>query len=229
MKFYKHYSFDLWLTLIKSNPNFKEKRTLFFYEHYNFLKKSLPEVTTIFRKVDLMCNAINEKTGKSIDSSEMYLMVISIINDYTSAFDDIDMDYIARKMENLLFEYMPLAYCSETASVLQRLKEKEGNTLNILSNTGFIPGKLLRNVLNHIGIDIYFDFQMYSDEVGLSKPNKELFELMVDKITKNRGITLSDIMHIGDNPRADVFGANSVGIHSLLINSNNKSITTLIS
>ncbi|RZL31784.1 MAG: HAD family hydrolase, partial [Pedobacter sp.] len=27
MAFYKHYSFDLWLTLIKSNPTFKLERT----------------------------------------------------------------------------------------------------------------------------------------------------------------------------------------------------------
>jgi len=228
MKYYKHYSFDLWLTLIKSNPNFKEKRTLFFYENYNFYKKTLTEVGTIFRKVDLMCNAINEKTGKNIDSSEMYLMVISIINDYTIAFDDIDLDHIACKMENLLFEYMPLIYCSETKAVLEYLKATKGNTLSILSNTGFIPGKLLRNVLKHICIDMYFDFQIYSDEVGLSKPNKDIFKLMVNKITENRQILLSEIVHIGDNVRADVIGANSLGIHSILINSNNNSITSII-
>ncbi|OJV22434.1 HAD family hydrolase [Dyadobacter sp. 50-39] len=228
MKYYKHYSFDLWLTLIKSNPNFKEKRTLFFYENYNFHKKPLNEVGTIFRKVDLMCNAINEKTGKNIDSSEMYLMVISIINDYTISFDDIDLDYIACKMQDLLFEYMPLIYCSETKAVLEYLKATKGNTLSILSNTGFIPGKLLRSVLKHICIDMYFDFQIYSDEVGLSKPNKDIFKLMVNKITENRQILLSEIVHIGDNVRADVIGANSLGIQSILINSNNNSITSII-
>lgn len=228
MKYYKHYSFDLWLTLIKSNPKFKERRTLFFYENYNYSKKSLTEVGTIFRKVDLMCNTINEKTGQNIDSNEMYLMVISIINDYTSAFDDIDMNYIEHKMENLLFEYMPLIYSSETAGVLESLKQKEENTLSILSNTGFIRGKILRKVLNNIGIDVYFDFQIYSDEVGFSKPNKEIFDLMLNKITKNRKIHLSDIVHIGDNPKADIIGASSIGIHSLLINSNNNSITSII-
>lgn len=41
MQKFKHYSFDLWLTLIKSNPEFKLKRTIFFYDKFNRLKKSL--------------------------------------------------------------------------------------------------------------------------------------------------------------------------------------------
>ena len=63
MAFYKHYSFDLWLTLIKSNPRFKQERTSYFYEKFNTKNKSIEEVALIFRQVDLMVNAINEKTG----------------------------------------------------------------------------------------------------------------------------------------------------------------------
>ena len=33
---HEHYSFDLWLTLIKSNPLFKPARIEYFFENYNF-------------------------------------------------------------------------------------------------------------------------------------------------------------------------------------------------
>jgi putative hydrolase of the HAD superfamily len=230
MQNFEHYSFDLWLTLIKSNPEFKKRRTDFFFHNFNYFRKPSDEVSSIFRKVDLMCNSINEKTGRNIYSSEMYLMVISIINDYSITLKDIDLDFVSKKMEKLLFEYIPVIYSSETFEVMDFLKQK-GKTVSLLSNTGFIPGGILRKVLNQIGIGLYLDFQIYSDEVGMSKPNKQIFDLMVNTAasnTKDKVLKISDIVHVGDNPIADIDGANSCGIKSLLINSNNISITTIL-
>jgi putative hydrolase of the HAD superfamily len=51
MKTYKHYSFDLWLTLIKSNPIFKKERALFFHQHLNAAKKSIEEVEITKKQV----------------------------------------------------------------------------------------------------------------------------------------------------------------------------------
>lgn len=231
MAFYKHYSFDLWLTLIKSNPRFKQERTKYFYEKFNSKNKSIEEVALIFRQVDLMVNAINEKTGKNVDADEMYLMVISIINDYNFQFQELDLTHLYQKMENLLFEHMPLLYCDRCIPVLSQIKENGFSSTNILSNTGFIKGQTLKQVLRHLQIDQFIDFQLYSDEVRMSKPNPEFFELMLNTIDKKRHpeINLNHIIHVGDNPHADVGGAQAIGISSMLINSNNQSILTLLS
>ncbi|AZI26242.1 HAD family hydrolase [Pedobacter sp. G11] len=231
MAFYKHYSFDLWLTLIKSNPRFKQERTSYFYEKFNTKNKSIEEVALIFRQVDLMVNAINEKTGKNVDADEMYLMVISIINDYNFQFQELDLTQLYQEMENLLFEHMPLLYCDQCIPVLSQIKENGLSSTNILSNTGFIKGETLKQVLRHLQIDQFIDFQLYSDEVRLSKPNPEFFELMLNTIDKKKHpeINLNNIIHVGDNPHADVGGAQAIGINSMLINSNNKSILTLLS
>ena len=230
MPVYKHYSFDLWLTLIKSNPTFKAERARYFHANFNSLGKSLEEVVAIFRKVDLMVNSINEKTGKNIDADEMYLMVISIINDFSTAFQDIDVDDLYDKMELLLLEHMPLVYCSNSMNVLHQLKSSGTCTASLLSNTGFIKGKTLRKVLNHLELDKLLDFQLYSDEVRLSKPNLLFFQLMLDTIDKekHRELSLNDVIHIGDNPFADVKGAQAIGIKSLLINSNHITISELL-
>ena len=37
---YKHISFDLWLTLIKSNPEFKSKRNLLFRDFFEICIKN---------------------------------------------------------------------------------------------------------------------------------------------------------------------------------------------
>jgi len=229
MMFYKHYSFDLWLTLIKSNPAFKTERTLYFQQHFNRFNKSVEEVGQVFRKVDLMVNAINEKTGKNVDADEMYLLVISIINEYTTDFRDVDLDKLYNDMEVLVMENLPVIYCPECPEVLYELKASSLSSVSLLSNTGFIKGKTLRKVLHELGLDAYLDFQLYSDEVRLSKPNPAFFRLMLDTIDRSLHpeLELHQVIHIGDNPQADEQGAQAAGIHSLLINSNNLSISHL--
>jgi putative hydrolase of the HAD superfamily len=229
MQLYKHYSFDLWLTLIRSNPAFKLERSRIFYEKYNFNKKSLEDVATIFRQVDLMCNSMNEKTGKNIDADEMYLMVISLINNFDPSFSAIDIKAVEQEMEALLFNHMPLVYCGETKQMLETLREADRSTVSLLSNTGFIRGATLRKVLKELELGQFFDFQLYSDEENLSKPNLQFFQLMLDRIdrTKHGEVQLHEVVHIGDNPVADIDGAKGLGIHSVLINSNHLTITCL--
>jgi putative hydrolase of the HAD superfamily len=227
---YKHYSFDLWLTLIKSNPQFKKERTLYFYNHFNSKGKTLEEVTVIFRQVDLMCNAVNERTGGNIDSEEMYLMVISLVNDNAFPLKEVDLVALYNEMELLLFTYIPVIYDKDTVRVLKCIKEKAGNTLSLLSNTGFIKGRTLRKVLQQIELDTYFDFQVYSDEVGASKPGAIIFQQLVSQVLALRGaIDLQEIVHIGDNALADIEGAKAAGISSVLINSNQTTISSVVS
>ena len=231
MQLFKHYSFDLWLTLIKSNPSFKIERAKYFHSNYNPLGKSIEEVSAVFRNVDLMVNGINEKSGLNIDAEEMYLMVISILNDYRTNFSDVNVNDLYLIMEALVLEHIPEIYCAESLGVLLKIKDKGKSTISLLSNTGFIKGITLRKILHHLKIDQVLDFQLYSDEVRMSKPNPKFFQMMIDTIDRNRHptIDLHEIIHIGDNPIADCKGADSLGIASLLINSNNLKISHLLS
>ncbi len=65
--------------------------------------------------------------------------------------------------------------------------------------------------LEILGLKDYFCEVVSSEKVGKTKPNKELFEYMLNIIGKPR----QNIVMIGDNPKADIAGANSVGIHSV--------------
>lgn len=227
---YQHYSFDLWLTLIRSNPLFKQERTKYFHQKFNHQHKTIEEVAFIFRQVDLMVNAVNEKTGKNIDADEMYLMVISLLNEGMLLLPDINWILLEEEMESLLFKHLPLVYNNETIKTLQNICQNGESTVSILSNTGFIRGKTLRKVLKKLNLESYFDFQLYSDEVGMSKPNPEFFKLMLNQVAviRKTDVDLNQIIHVGDNEISDVKGANAVGIKSLLVNSNNQTIYSLI-
>lgn len=228
MFLYRHYSFDLWLTLIRSNPLFKQERVAYFHAHFNRKNKSIAEVTAIFRQVDLMCNAINERTGKNIDAEEMYLMVICQLNDNDIDLCDIDTGSMHQHMEELLFAYMPQVYCNNTHEVLATLKNRPETSISILSNTGFIKGMTLRKILKQLELSDYFDFQLYSDEEGLSKPSSAFFDCLKNEVFTRRQLLADDILHIGDNPNADIKGAAQAGIASMLVNSNNVSTIKLI-
>lgn len=219
------------MTLIRSNPVYKVERAKYFFTTYNFLEKSLEEVELIFRRIDLMCNAINEKTGRNIDAEEIYLMVISAINDYNPQhLAAIDLDELYFEMEALVMRYPPVLFDPDAVEVLQTLKSTYGSSLSLLSNTGFIKGKTLRKVLQKLELEELFDFQLYSDEAGLSKPNQQFFQLMLEKVQSLKtDIKLYEIIHVGDNLIADDFGAKQTGISSLVINSNSLTIKSLIS
>lgn len=228
MQVFRHYSFDLWLTLIRSNPAFKQQRALYFHQKYNYLQKSVQEVETIFRQVDLMCNSMNEKTGKNIDADEMYLMVISMINNYEPSFRQVDLAELEKDMEAMIFNYLPVLYSSLTIIHLERLIGPCYATLSLLSNTGFIRGAILRKIMVALDLDRLLSFQLYSDEERMSKPNPKFFQLMLDKIDRrNLNFGLDEIVHVGDNPIADVQGAEALGITAVLVNSNHLTLACL--
>ncbi|AMR33650.1 dehalogenase [Mucilaginibacter sp. PAMC 26640] len=231
MPYYQHYSFDLWLTLVKSDPQFKNLRAGYFHQNHNNYNKSEEDIAHIFRQVDLMVNGVNEKTGKNIDADEMYLMVINFINDGKADLEGVDLDHLAAQMENLLFLHPPIPYSTVTISTLHHLKQNSGATFSLLSNTGYITGKTLRKVLALYRLDDFFDFQLYSDEVNMSKPNKAFFNAMlnhVDICNPGKSVPLTGIMHIGDNPKNDIKPASDIGINSMLINSNKSTILNLL-
>jgi putative hydrolase of the HAD superfamily len=227
---FKHYSFDLWFTLIKSNPEFKKERAKYFHDNFNFNNKTLIDVETIFRSVDLMCNAINEKTGKNISAEEMYLMVLYQINEDHKYIDNINLQELYTEMEKMFFNYPPKIFNFQTIEVLHSIKQLK-NTTNILSNTAFIKGSSLRQITKYLGLDLYLDFQIYSDEVDLSKPNGKIYDLLIENIIslkKDTKIGLNEIIHIGDNPISDIKGAENKGIRAFQINSNQFSIVNII-
>jgi len=226
-----HYSFDLWLTIIKSNPNFKKLRAQYLFEHYNFKKKTIQEIEQIIRNVDVWANKTNEVTGKNIDSDELYSLVLSLVNNGELHFSQVELTSIIQELENLLFENLPMVYSDEIIPTLTQIKSKENTSTSLLSNTGFIPSHVLCIVLEKLNLTPFFDFQMYSDEYNMSKPNLDFFKMMHQKVNNLRKseIDKSEIIHVGDNPIADIKGAKEYGIQSLLVHSNNISIKQLLS
>lgn len=210
---YKHISFDLWLTLIKSNPNYKSKRNQLFKDFFE-IEYDIEIVSQKVRYYDVICNSINEKTGKNIDTDEIYLLILSSLGYDINRLNRKMLEEFYEESQKIFFENQPVFINCNTHQIFKDLKNK-GITMNILSNTGFIKGKTLRLFLDKNSLGDCFDFQIYSDECNYSKPNVEIFNLVYDKIKIKKGTLKSQVLHIGDNLIADYDGAKAFGFSTL--------------
>jgi putative hydrolase of the HAD superfamily len=90
---------------------------------------------------------------------------------------------------------------------LEMLQTK-GFRLGVISNA---HGKVLQN-LTEAGVDKYFEFVVDSGLVGFEKPDARIFQYACELA----GIHPSELLHIGDSVRSDVFGALGTGSQAAL-------------
>ncbi|AZA79351.1 phosphoglycolate phosphatase [Chryseobacterium sp. G0186] len=209
-----HFSFDLWLTLIKSHPEFKAKRVELFSSFFN-VNKPIEEVAKTVKYYDDLCNTINEVTGGNIDTFEIYLMILGALNVDVKLLNKEKLNEFYVKSEELFLEYKPVVIFENIHDFFDKIKN-QGKTINILSNTGFIKGTTMRKFLIHENLDQYIDFHIYSDEINCSKPNPLIFQEVKNNL-KDQDLPLHQILHIGDNPVADYKGAMDFGFSAHLL------------
>lgn len=128
------------------------------------------------------------KTGLSVDE------LVSVIRE---AFDSIDP-------ERLVYKDVPPA--------LESLS-RWGVEMGIVGNTLFWESADTRRLLRRAGISGFFKYMLFSDEVGYSKPDREIF-LEFSRLT---GVHPGKIIYVGDNVVEDVGGALSSGMLGVLI------------
>lgn len=214
----KHISFDLWLTLIRSGKDFKKEKAKLFCSFFN-LQEDADHVVKVFRETDLLVNRINETVGKNVDAFEMYMICLHKLGVDMSDLRLEKLEEFYLLTEQLFFQHPPQLLNEDIVPMLATLKAR-GYTINILSNTGYIKGRLLRKLMEATGVAEHMDFQIYSDEVAASKPSPFIFEHMYRQAKELYAGSLSkgQVMHIGDNKLTDVAGAKDFGINALLIN-----------
>jgi len=223
MRRFKHYSFDLWLTLIKSNPLFKEQRDKMFFDLYNPNGKSFDTIRAIVKEEDIAANKLCEISGIHVPAQHMISRILSRLG--VAVNIDVVSVVVAR-IQKLFLEFRPSFYDANTKSTLEELFNNR-STINILSNTGFILGETLEQCLGDMGILGVFDETFYSDQTGFSKPHIKMFSRISSNPAYRLHIMNGDILHVGDNIIAD--GASvSVGIPYFQINTNDKSIKDLL-
>ncbi len=212
-------SFDVWLTLIRSHPDYKLNRAKVLRFYLGAESVDLESFLAITRSVDKESDAESDKTGRQLGLPERVRAVYEALSpdqrvaeltdEIIEAFDDASMKLIVNYLPGLIEEDL-LATLSEI--------ERRGIKMAIVSNTGFIDGRHMRIVLERLGISQFINVLIFSNEVGVAKPSKLVFQALVEK----SGVDGRRILHIGDNLKADYEGATSCGIRALHLSAEQK-------
>jgi putative hydrolase of the HAD superfamily len=99
----------------------------------------------------------------------------------------------------------------ESAVELLEAVRAAGLRTALVSNFDFAP--TVHAILDRLGLGRYFEDRVISDEVGLRKPNARLFEQALSALDTPPG----SAVHVGDDPRADAWGAARVGMRTVWI------------
>jgi putative hydrolase of the HAD superfamily len=129
-------------------------------------------------------------------------------------FDGLQVSVTDVQIEQLAIDYIEQLpnhnYLLEgTKEILDYLDSRY--TLHIITN-GF--KEVQRKKLESSGISKYFETVTTSEDVGVKKPNKRIFEVAL----KNAAAKADESIMIGDNLEADILGAQNFGMQAILYN-----------
>lgn len=202
-------SFDVWNTLIIPNPNYTEMR--------NIVASQFLDIP-----MDLWIN-IYKATKKQFEIEYFYnkdaysLLKTNYIN-FTKAYgiepSDINWDTLKRNFERLFMMYPPIV--SETIKKKLWDIKSRGIKISIGSNTNFISGSVLHPFL--VGSYLPFDNWVYSDLVGIQKPQQEFYTTIHELVSiLDDTINCCNILHIGDDIVNDVVSPRRFGLKAKMV------------
>lgn len=83
----------------------------------------------------------------------------------------------------------------------------------LVCDTGLTPGRVVRRLLDGLGLLEHLAVQSFSDEVGFPKPDRRPFLAAIEPL----GARPTEVVHVGDLKRTDVAGARALGMRSVRI------------
>jgi putative hydrolase of the HAD superfamily len=208
-------TFDFWDTLVTDSPaNLRAQRVL----RVTAIRRALLDAGEPLSEVE--AEEVHERSGAELaerfwsrnrdPSPEEQLRIVL----------DIHRPGVSARLAPPAFAAALAAYTepvlahppdlSPGAAEAVRALADRGVLIGIVSNTGRTPGLVLRRVLERHGLLRHFGPVTYSDEVGVRKPDAEIFL----RTLAAAGVAPAEALHIGDNPDADVVGAQGVGMRA---------------
>ncbi|HYP24066.1 MAG TPA: HAD family hydrolase [Actinomycetota bacterium] len=124
-------------------------------------------------------------------------------------FDDDKIAQLTKEFEEASLD-AGVVEVDDARETLKALKDK-GLGVGLICDTGFTPGRVVRQLLDDAGLLEYFDTLCFSDEVGVPKPGNEIFA----KALAELGVRPPEALHVGDLRRTDIAGAHDVGMHAV--------------
>lgn len=213
----KSVTFDLWQTLLLDNRQLGRARMQLRLNGALEVLQDAGErftedrVRESYRQCYRTCHDIR---AQELDVSFMEQVQIFISNIDQGLLQRLNEE-VVRKIATLYadsFCHYPPTLHPSAVGVLHSVKE-EGYSVGLISNTGMTPGATFRSYMKQLGILDYFDALIFSDEVRLAKPSREIFI----RTAKELGAPPEQMVHVGDHLLNDVLGAKKAGMKTIWI------------
>jgi putative hydrolase of the HAD superfamily len=200
-------TFDCWNTLYKSPEAVQIERALGFQ---HILKKenlsfSLNEIREGFKYAWENAHYQQRAYGREITPRGHLAMIL----------EKLDIIVTEELREQLLKSYTQVLYTvppEVNGRVVETLKAvSQDYKLALICNTGATPGEVLRRIMEKDGINRFFDVLVFSDEVGMAKPSRDIFLYTLQRM----GAEPENAVHVGDDPLTDIIGAKKAGMKAV--------------
>ena len=214
----KHISFDVWGTILQSNPNNNINRAIYLKEYFQ-LDTSLSDIQKVIKDNGKSINELQESTGIQVGRSEIFerLLIKFDLNLTEDNFLLVDSVFQQSFLDNPP-ELIEAGYANSIVSL------SFSHNLSILSNTVYVKGVNIQKVLDRYLGEGLFDFTLYSDELGYSKPHENVYHTLITQ----SGVASTEIVHVGDSVLCDIDGPEMYGIKTSQVHSNGRSLTSVI-
>ena len=204
----KAVSFDFYNTLVRFWPPLEEIQQAACHELG--LTVSEQSITHGYAVADVLFNRENEDRPLSQRTDEERLEFFSRYEQLIleTAGVPVSMD-LAQKVWNMAMtvpkDFVPFL---DSVPALESLREA-GYKVGIITNLR----RNLDELCQRSGLTQYLDFAVGSGEVGVEKPHPAIFEAALDRAK----VVPEECLHVGDQVRSDVLGAQGVGMAAVLI------------
>jgi len=197
----QHVSFDFWNTIVRPNPQFKEKRAELIGTFFNN-QFSKYEIDSAFSKIGKKYNEHQQAGNAAILPLDLLKSVLNEIKPNSN----VNLIGLCNQINTLFLAYPPFIEPS-FYDVIDLINQKS-KTCSITSNTAFISGSVIVKYLENCNLLHRFSFTIFSDEFGFGKPSSKIFDYLTIKAIECKSIVdHTNILHIGDNLQSDYNGA----------------------
>jgi putative hydrolase of the HAD superfamily len=211
-------TFDLWNTLLSNKPQDYQKYRLIRVEKLRgVLLRNGREI-----KSDRLLDAYHKgfencketwKRNLDLSTEEQLRVMFGFLND--KRLEDIPLNLMPDLVEAYVSPILddPPDLIDGAEDILSQLKEKQYK-IGLICNTGTTPGRIIRVLLERLGMIEYFDVVTFSNELKIRKPDPRIFLHTLAHL-KSRPPSSA---HVGDLMEVDVWGARNVGMVSVHFN-----------
>lgn len=212
----KAVTFDLWETLLLERNGDSSRRILARSKNLaKVLNKYGAEVS-----VKNLVSALKSmppwlvsiwKTDNDVTHLEQIRFIVNTASKGSVTIKEEWVNELSWAYVSPLFEIPP--YVDPDAHGVLRWLKDRNKLIGLICNTGHTPGFGIRKFLEKESVAEYFDLMLFSDEVGIRKPNPRIFQIAAKKLN----VKPHEVVHVGDNLKSDVWGAKNAGLKAIYL------------